>query len=40
MSIELGKKVLEIESNAIKALIKRIDENFSKAVDLICDCQG
>lgn len=40
MSIELGKKVLEIESNAIKNMIERIDESFSKAVDLICDCQG
>lgn len=36
----MAKKVLKIESNAIKDLISRIDENFVKAVDLISECEG
>ncbi|HEA47113.1 MAG TPA: KpsF/GutQ family sugar-phosphate isomerase [bacterium] len=40
MSIEDAKKVLEIESEAIKDLIKQLDNNFSQAVKLISKCKG
>lgn len=33
-----GKKVIEIEIEAISALIKRIDQNFSKACQLLLSC--
>jgi len=41
MSIEEdAKRVLEIESEAIKDLIKQLDDNFSQAVELISRCKG
>lgn len=40
MSIEIAKKVLEIESEAVKKLIDRLDENFPKAVDLVYEARG
>jgi len=33
--INIGKQVLELEANAIKALIPRLDENFARAVELL-----
>ena len=38
--IELAKSVLLIEANAVEALAKRLDTNFTKAVALILQCQG
>lgn len=38
--IKTAKKVLEIEAEAIWELIPRLDENFSRAVDLIAECAG
>ncbi|MFC1808650.1 SIS domain-containing protein [Candidatus Omnitrophota bacterium] len=35
-----AKKVLEIEAKAIQDLIKRIDENFDKAINIILECSG
>ncbi|HDZ62417.1 MAG TPA: KpsF/GutQ family sugar-phosphate isomerase [Nitrospirae bacterium] len=40
MFIEQAKKVLEIESAAISALIDRIDDNFLNAIDIIYSCNG
>ncbi len=40
MSIRDAKKVLEIESEAIKNLIEQLDDNFSQAVELISKCKG
>lgn len=40
MVIEKAKQVLRIESEAIKALIDRIDENFVKVVELLDQCKG
>lgn len=40
MSIQQGKRVLEIEARAIAALVDRLDERFSKAVDLLHGCAG
>ncbi len=38
--IEQAKKVLKIESEAIGALIDRIDDNFLNAIDIIYSCNG
>ncbi|MBI4654863.1 MAG: KpsF/GutQ family sugar-phosphate isomerase [Nitrospirae bacterium] len=38
--IEQAKKVLNIEAEAIKLLIDRIDDNFIKAIDIIYFCKG
>lgn len=35
-----AKKVLEIEMNSIGSLIKKLNTNFVKAVELIFDCKG
>jgi arabinose-5-phosphate isomerase len=40
MSIQQGKRVLEIEARAITALIDRLDYRFSEAVDLLYACAG
>ncbi len=38
--IEKGKNVVRIEAEAIAALLSRIDENFSRAVDMMYQCKG
>jgi len=38
--LESGKKVLQIEANAILNLIPRLGESFEKAVDLLVGCRG
>src|SRR5262245_61432092 len=40
MSIQKAKEVLNIEAAAVKALTRRIDEHFLKAVDMIAKCKG
>lgn len=40
MSIQQGKRVLEIEARAISALVDRVDERFARAVDLLYACTG
>jgi arabinose-5-phosphate isomerase len=40
MSIRTAKEVLKIEAQAIKGLSRRLDANFTKAVDLIAHCRG
>ncbi|MBU0533536.1 MAG: KpsF/GutQ family sugar-phosphate isomerase [Candidatus Omnitrophica bacterium] len=40
MIINSAKKVLEIEARAIKNLLKSIDNNFVKTVNLILSCRG
>lgn len=37
---KLGKAVIEIEANAISALLPRIDQNFAKACRLLLGCTG
>jgi arabinose-5-phosphate isomerase len=39
-SVDIAKRVLEIEAEAVKALVKRLDGNFTKAVDLIYEATG
>jgi len=38
--IDLGLAVLKTEADAISALCDRLDENFSRACDLILNCKG
>lgn len=40
MSIQHGKRVLEIEARAIAGLVQRIDQRFAEAVDLLYACDG
>jgi arabinose-5-phosphate isomerase len=40
VSRETAKKVLEIEAEAIRALIPGLDERFDRAVDLLAGCAG
>lgn len=40
MSLELARRVLEIESQAIRELMERLDDRFSAAVDLLMSCRG
>jgi arabinose-5-phosphate isomerase len=39
-SVHKGKEVIRIEAEAVAALQDRIDENFSKAVEMIYNCKG
>jgi len=39
-SLEVGKKVLRIEADAILTLIDKIGDQFEQAVDLIYNCKG
>ncbi|HDM37672.1 MAG TPA: KpsF/GutQ family sugar-phosphate isomerase [Candidatus Omnitrophica bacterium] len=39
-SLKKPKEVLRIEANAIRDLIKRIDRNFNKAIDILFKCRG
>ena len=39
-SIAVGKRVVRLEAQSVKALESRIDENFSRAVDLIYHIKG
>ncbi|KPF67717.1 hypothetical protein IP84_12295 [beta proteobacterium AAP99] len=37
---ELAREVLEIEADAVRALIARLDERFDRAVQMLLDCKG
>ncbi len=39
-SLDVGRRVLDIEARAVQALIQRLDGDFSDAVDLLYHCQG
>ncbi|WP_457643593.1 KpsF/GutQ family sugar-phosphate isomerase [Persephonella sp.] len=39
-AVEIGKRVLQEEKNALEDLIQAIDENFQKAVELILSTEG
>ncbi len=40
MSRETARKVLEIEADAIRELVPRLDASFDRAVDLLFGCAG
>ncbi len=40
MPLKRAKEVLEIEAAAVKSLVKRLDAQFAKAVDVLAGCQG
>jgi arabinose-5-phosphate isomerase len=37
---ELARRVLEIEAEAVRKLVDRLDESFERAVDLVSGCRG
>ena len=39
-ALELARRVLAIEADAVRALIARLDERFLAAVSLILACHG
>ena len=39
-SLDVGRRVLDIEARAVQALIQRLDGGFADAVDLLYDCKG
>jgi arabinose-5-phosphate isomerase len=39
-SLDVGRRVLDIEARAVQALIQRLDGSFSGAVDLLYRCKG
>jgi arabinose-5-phosphate isomerase len=39
-SLDVGRRVLDIEARAVQTLIQRLDGDFSDAVDLLYHCQG
>ena len=40
MTIEQAKEVLKIEAEGVLSVLEKLDDNFSKAVDLIMACNG
>ena len=40
MFIEEARKVIELEIEALRCLLDKIDENFEKAAELIKECTG
>jgi arabinose-5-phosphate isomerase len=40
MSLETARKVLEIEAEALKELLGRLDERFVRAVNILYECSG
>jgi arabinose-5-phosphate isomerase len=39
-SLDVGRRVLDIEARAVQALVQRLDGGFSEAVDLLYRCKG
>jgi len=39
-SLDVGRRVLDIEARAVQALVQRLDGGFSEAVDLLYHCKG
>ena len=39
-ALDLARKVLRIEADAVSALVQRIDDSFLRALDLILSCEG
>ena len=39
-SLDVGRRVLEIEARAVQAMVQRLDDGFSDAVDLLYACKG
>lgn len=40
MSLEIARRVLEIEARALHELVDRLDERFNQAVDALLQCRG
>lgn len=39
-SLDVGRRVLDIEARAVHALLQRLDDGFSEAVDMLYHCKG
>jgi arabinose-5-phosphate isomerase len=39
-SLDVGRRVLDIEARAVQALVQRLDDGFSEAVDVLYRCKG
>lgn len=39
-SLDVGRRVLDIEARAVQAMVQRLDSGFSDAVDLLYACKG
>src|SRR5687768_2461893 len=39
-SLDVGRRVLDIEARAVQALVQRLDDGFSEAVDVLFRCKG
>ena len=39
-SLDVGRRVLDIEARAVQALVQRLDGGFSEAVTLLYRCKG
>ncbi len=37
---DTGRRVLEIESRAVRDLVDRLDEGFDRAVEMLAECRG
>lgn len=40
MTLDLARRVLEIEAESIRKLVSRLDESFERAVELVSTCRG
>src|SRR5216684_1549474 len=40
MSLEIARKVLEIEARALAELVDRLDESFNQALEILFSCRG
>ncbi|MGD0922072.1 MAG: hypothetical protein ABSA70_09945, partial [Terriglobia bacterium] len=40
MSLETARKVLEIEAKTLSELVSRLDERFTRAVEILFSCPG
>lgn len=40
MTVETARRVLDIESRALRELAERLDPSFERAVELLCGCRG
>jgi len=40
MSLDIARRILEMEAEAIRALMRRLDSSFERAVELLVSCRG
>ena len=40
MTLQRAKEVFKIEAEAVAALANKLDDNFTRSVDALCQCKG